>query len=133
MMPEASRRGGGSRVLLVKPDHNIPTRYHEPPLGVLSLAAYLRQVEGAEVRVLHFPVSPIGYDGLAGEIRSFRPSWIGISAVSFESRACTASPALRRRLRPTSPSSSAARTRRSTPPSSWTTRTSTTPCSARAS
>jgi anaerobic magnesium-protoporphyrin IX monomethyl ester cyclase len=86
MMPETSRRGGGSRVLLVKPDHNIPTRYHEPPLGVLSLAAYLRQVEGAEVRVLHFPVSPIGYDGLAGEIRSFRPSWIGVSAVSFESR-----------------------------------------------
>lgn len=79
-------KGGGPRVLLVKPDHNIPTRYHEPPLGVLSLAAYLRREQGADVRILHFPVSPVGYDGLGDEIRSFRPDWVGVSAVSFESR-----------------------------------------------
>jgi radical SAM superfamily enzyme YgiQ (UPF0313 family) len=73
------------RVLLVKPDQNAATNYHAPPLGLMAVAANLRRA-GAEVRIVHQPVEGIGPEALGRRIRDFAPDWVGVSALTFESR-----------------------------------------------
>lgn len=74
------------KILLIKPEQNAPTDYHSPPLGLMAVAASLRRAEGAEVRILHQPVARIGAEDLEGHIRAFDPDWVGISAITFESK-----------------------------------------------
>jgi len=82
-----ARRDGQQRILLVKPPLNdAGSRYYAPPLGVLSLAAWLRRRGDAEVRVLHLHPRGPGWDEAGGVMREWRPHWVGVSALTFESK-----------------------------------------------
>lgn len=54
-----------------------------PPLGLLYLAAYLREDGGHEVEILDMPVEEMGYGRLPGEIRRRSPDVVGITAMTF--------------------------------------------------
>jgi len=82
------------KILLVSPPHEHmfsqgqPRYYAEeqavlPPLGLLSLAAYLlEQAPQHEVRVLDMPVLKMGQEGLAADLRGFAPDVVGISCLT---------------------------------------------------
>jgi len=74
------------RIIIVKPDHNVPTKYHSPPLGPLYLASTLREKAAAEVCIIHIPVEEGKYNVLEKKLSDFKPDWVGISALSFESK-----------------------------------------------
>jgi anaerobic magnesium-protoporphyrin IX monomethyl ester cyclase len=74
------------RVLLFKPYHNVPTQYYAPPLGAMYLASYLRRRGDVDVRIIHPPAVNMTYDEAGRQIRDFKPDWVGISALSFESK-----------------------------------------------
>ena len=74
-----------TRILLVRPYQNRDAESLMPPLGLMYLASYLRRRDDADVRIIDMTPSRIGYDNLGEEIRNFRPDWLGISALTFES------------------------------------------------
>jgi anaerobic magnesium-protoporphyrin IX monomethyl ester cyclase len=78
--------GGTPKILLIKAEQNAPTNYHAPPLGIMAVAANLRLRSGADVRIVHQPVAGVGCDDLGPIIREFAPDWVGISAITFESK-----------------------------------------------
>jgi anaerobic magnesium-protoporphyrin IX monomethyl ester cyclase len=55
------------------------------PLGMMYLAAYLRRREGVDVRIIDMLPAGMAYKNLGQEIRNYRPDWLGISALTFES------------------------------------------------
>jgi anaerobic magnesium-protoporphyrin IX monomethyl ester cyclase len=87
---------------LIKAEQNAPTNYHSPPLGLMAVAASLRQRGGADVRILHQPVARVDAEELGRRIRELEPDWVGISAITFESkglhRAAAVAKAVRRDL-----------------------------------
>lgn len=74
------------RVLLVKPYQPVTLPIASPPLGILYLAATLRQVLGAgvEVRVIDAWLDQRRYWQVLREVEEFRPHVLGISALNFE-------------------------------------------------
>lgn len=54
-----------------------------PPLGLLYIAASLRQQGGHTVEVLDAPVENIGYDTLVEAVRERSPDLVGITAMTF--------------------------------------------------
>jgi len=74
------------RVLLIKPYYNTANKYYAPPLGVLYLASYLRRRKNIDVRIIHMAPANIQYEDIESEIKAYQPSWLGISALSFESK-----------------------------------------------
>jgi len=78
--------GGTPKILLIKAEQNAPTDYHAPPLGLMAVAANLRKRTGADVRIVHQPVAKIGCGDLGPIVRELEPDWVGISAITFESK-----------------------------------------------
>ncbi len=72
------------RVLLIKPRHNENTGHAVPPLGVMSLAAYVRRRPDVDVRIIDMSPWPMTYADLDFQIRRYAPDLVGISAITFE-------------------------------------------------
>lgn len=53
-----------------------------PPLGLLYLAASLRQVGGHDVRIFDMPAQDLSYAALADALRQERPGLVGITAIT---------------------------------------------------
>jgi len=77
---------GIQRVLLIKPDQNAQTNYHAPPLGLMAVAASLRRAGDVDVHIIHQPVAGLKSEELGRRIRELEPDWVGISALTFESK-----------------------------------------------
>jgi radical SAM superfamily enzyme YgiQ (UPF0313 family) len=56
------------------------------PLGLMYLAGYLRRREDVDVRIIDMAPTRMAYENLGREIRNYRPDWLGISALTFESK-----------------------------------------------
>lgn len=84
MTPVSS--GERLRVLLVKPYQPRNMRVACPPLGLLYLAATLRQTFGTdvEVRLLDLMVEERRYFTARDTLREFRPHVVGLSALNWE-------------------------------------------------
>ncbi|GAB4432260.1 MAG: hypothetical protein OHK0011_15090 [Turneriella sp.] len=78
------------RVLLLKPFQPIDLWLAAPPLGLLSIAAALRNaLPGIDVRVVDMNVRGLGAQWLHYAITRFRPDVVGVSALNFQlSAAC---------------------------------------------
>ncbi len=89
MTGETERRPAGRpRVALVKSRANDPEwRQLSQPIGILSVAAFLRRELGAEVRIIDIRLRDLDRPGLESFLREFSPSVVGISALTFESDA----------------------------------------------
>ena len=85
---QGEKRAAPGRVLLIKSCPNDPTsRQVNHPLGLMSIAAYLREKYGYEVRIEDIRVSRNDRFGLESAVRAFNPDVVGISALTFESNA----------------------------------------------
>ena len=73
------------------------------PLGIMYLAAYLRRREDVDVRIIDMPSVRMAYENLGREIRNYRPDWLGISALTFESRGLHRVAAIAKEVRPDLP------------------------------
>lgn len=73
------------RILLIRPYRNKPTRSLMPPLGIMCLAAYLRERRDLDIKILDMEPAGISYEAVGREILQYRPDWLGISALTFES------------------------------------------------
>ena len=74
-----------------------------PPLGMMCLAAYLRRRENVEVRIIDMAPAGMSYKDLAQEIRNYNPDWLGISALTFESKGLHRVAAIAKEVRPDLP------------------------------
>lgn len=74
------------RVLLVKPYQPTRFRIACPPLGLLYLAATLRQTFGGdvEVRLVDLGLEQQRYVELRGILQTFRPHVVGVTALNWE-------------------------------------------------
>src|SRR5215467_2295178 len=81
-----SRPAERLRVLLVKPYQPTHMRVASPPLGLLYLAATLRQMFGndVEVRLLDQKLDQARYSEARGLLQEFRPHVVGLSALNWE-------------------------------------------------
>jgi radical SAM superfamily enzyme YgiQ (UPF0313 family) len=89
-LEEAEPAGGRTRVLLIKcncdaNDPKYPTVTH--PLGIMSIAAYLRKNYGCDARIIDLRVTRFDPDELEAVIREYSPDVVGISALTYESDA----------------------------------------------
>ncbi len=75
-----------ARVLLIK-SRSLVTKNmgSNPPLGVMYLAAYLRQRLGAEVRLLDLKFLDRPVEDVLAQAAAFRPDLVGLSALTAES------------------------------------------------
>jgi anaerobic magnesium-protoporphyrin IX monomethyl ester cyclase len=73
------------------------------PLGIMYLAAYLRRREGVDVRIIDMSPAGIAYENLGQEIRNYRPDWLGISALTFESEGLHRVAAIAKEVQPDLP------------------------------
>jgi radical SAM superfamily enzyme YgiQ (UPF0313 family) len=89
------------RVLLVKA-RNLRARNtsHTPPLGVLSLAAYLRQHLAAEVRVVDVERMADPDREVAEAVRAAEPDLVGVSGITCEAPMLHRAAELARGVRP---------------------------------
>jgi anaerobic magnesium-protoporphyrin IX monomethyl ester cyclase len=56
-----------------------------PPLGMMYLAAYLRRRGDLDIKIVDMAPAKVSYESIGKEIREYRPNWLGISALTFES------------------------------------------------
>jgi radical SAM superfamily enzyme YgiQ (UPF0313 family) len=73
------------------------------PLGMMYLAAYLRRRESVDVRIIDMSPARMAYENLGQEIRNYRPDWLGISALTFESDGLHRVAAIAKEVRPDLP------------------------------
>jgi len=82
---DAAPRPGSPRVMLVKGYFNDPSsRQICHPLGLMYLAAVLRESYGCQVRIIDMRIGDYSYERLEEEMRSFAPAFVGISALTAE-------------------------------------------------
>jgi anaerobic magnesium-protoporphyrin IX monomethyl ester cyclase len=76
------------RVLLIKSCSNDPTwKQVNHPVGLMSIAAYLRKKYQYDVRIEDIRISGSDRYGIEAIIRQYTPDVVGISALTFESDA----------------------------------------------
>jgi radical SAM superfamily enzyme YgiQ (UPF0313 family) len=86
----ASPRPQLPRVMLVKGFLNDPSsRQLNHPLGIMYLAAALRENNQCEVRLVDMRVGEYTYERLEREMRSFAPAFVGISALTADTVSVT--------------------------------------------
>jgi anaerobic magnesium-protoporphyrin IX monomethyl ester cyclase len=73
-----------TRILFVRPNSKLPRTL---PLGVMSIAAYLRQRGLSDIRILDMRVHDLSVDQVRDEIAAYRPDVVGITAMSLEAQA----------------------------------------------
>ncbi len=91
------------RVLLIRPHRNNATLSLMPPLGSMYLAAYLRRRGDVDVRIIDMAPAKMAYEDMGREIRDYRPDWLGISALTFESEGMTQVAAIAKQVQPDLP------------------------------
>jgi radical SAM superfamily enzyme YgiQ (UPF0313 family) len=91
------------RVLLIRPYRNKTTTCLMPPLGMMYLAAYLRRRGNVQVRIIDMAPAKMAYEEVGAEIRGFRPDWVGISALTFESDGMHRMASIAKEVRPDLP------------------------------
>jgi anaerobic magnesium-protoporphyrin IX monomethyl ester cyclase len=91
------------RILLIRPYQNLDTRDLMVPLGIMHVAAYLRRRGDVEVRIIDMAPARMTYKNLELEIRTSRPDWLGISALTFESNGLHRVAAIAKELQPDLP------------------------------
>ena len=76
------------KIQLIKPGTFFEEMGIGPPMGILSLAAMLREEFAGEVEIdiVQQVVDDLDFDQLAERIRSFSPDLIGFSLLSVEAR-----------------------------------------------
>jgi radical SAM superfamily enzyme YgiQ (UPF0313 family) len=83
---QAEKAAAPRRVLLIKSCPNDPTsRQVNHPLGLMSIAAYLREKYHYDVKIEDIRVTRKDRFGLESAIRLYAPDIVGISALTFES------------------------------------------------
>jgi radical SAM superfamily enzyme YgiQ (UPF0313 family) len=76
------------RILLIKSPQNDPTwRQITHPLGLMSIAAYLRKKYQYDIKIEDMRISRNGSVDLESTIRSYAPDVVGVSALTHESDA----------------------------------------------
>ncbi len=91
------------RVLLIRPYRNTHTMSIMPPLGMMSLAAYLRQRGDVDVRIIDMAPAKLEYEEIGKKILDYQPDWLGISALTFESEGMHKVAAIAKETRPEMP------------------------------
>ncbi len=87
-MEDHSNTSKAIRVLLIKSCSNDPSyRVINHPLGLMSIAAYLREKCGCQVKIIDLRLDARDRSSLESEIRRYAPDIVGISALTFESNA----------------------------------------------
>ena len=87
-MEDISNTTRPARVLLIKSRSNDPAySVINHPLGLMSIAAYLREKYACQVKIEDLRLNGDGRSGLESEIRLYAPDIVGISALTFESDA----------------------------------------------
>jgi anaerobic magnesium-protoporphyrin IX monomethyl ester cyclase len=74
-----------------------------PPLGMLYLAAYLRRRGDLDVKIIDMDPASVSYERICEEIRDYQPSWLGISALTFESEGLHRLAAIAKEVQPDLP------------------------------
>ncbi len=74
------------RVLLLKPYQDVPRIVHSPPLGLLYLAAALRERFGSDVdvQVVDMKARTLPPKWVESKLKEFEPDVVGLSALNFE-------------------------------------------------
>jgi len=88
---------------LIRPYLNLKSKNLMPPLGMMYLAAYLRRREDIDVQIIDMAPAAMAYKSLGQEIRNYRPDWLGISALTFESDGLHRVAAIAKEVRPDLP------------------------------
>ena len=84
----AGRAAARRRILLIKSPQNDPKwRQISHPLGLMSIAAYLRKNYPYDVKIEDIRISGSGRSALESVIRGYAPDAVGISALTHESGA----------------------------------------------
>jgi radical SAM superfamily enzyme YgiQ (UPF0313 family) len=73
-----------ARVLFVRPNSKLPRTL---PLGLMSVAAYLRQRGLGDVRIVDMRVHDMSLARVQDEIAAYQPDVVGITALSLEAQA----------------------------------------------
>jgi anaerobic magnesium-protoporphyrin IX monomethyl ester cyclase len=76
-----------TRILFVRPNSKLPRTL---PLGVMSIAAYLRQHGLSDIRILDMRVHDLSVDQARDEIAAYQPDIVGLTALSLEAQAAHA-------------------------------------------
>jgi radical SAM superfamily enzyme YgiQ (UPF0313 family) len=72
-------------IVFIKAGRKRPRQHFSPPLGIMSLAAYLKDnVPDTRIKIIDMVPQGLDIDGAAKEAVSFAPDIIGISAMSHE-------------------------------------------------
>jgi len=88
MKTECDLSGTTWRILLIKSNYNAPVHLSVvPPLGLMCLAAYLREHYRYQVKIEDLRLSGNNAEFLETAIRDYAPDVVGISALSFETDA----------------------------------------------
>ncbi len=92
------------RVALVRAGHKSVRQHYSPPLGIMSLAAYLRDHDPEmELKLVDMAPRDLTPDQAAEEVLDFQPGMVGISAMSYEAGAMSEIAALVKKSRPDLP------------------------------
>ncbi len=76
-----------ARIVLVKAGYRSVRQHYAPPLGVMSLAAFLRdRVPGLEIKIIDMLQRDMSAQSVAKEALEFEPDLVGLSAMSYEAR-----------------------------------------------
>ena len=88
------------RILLVQARFSVHFGYVTPPLGLMSLSAFLKRAGYRDVEVLHLDALPASGEHLKGKLREFKPDIVGIGAMTAQAKSMHAAARLVKELLP---------------------------------
>lgn len=88
------------KILLIQARFTVHFGYITPPLGLISLSAFLKRAGYSDVEVVHLEIAGGGPDRLEERLREFRPDIVGISAMTAQARSMREIAALAKRVSP---------------------------------
>lgn len=93
-----------TRFVLIKAGRPSARQHYAPPLGIMSLASFLRDRRpNAEIRIIDMLAHGLSADETARQAMVFEPDLIGVSAMSYEAEAMSDLAAAIKKLRPDLP------------------------------
>ena len=88
------------KILLIQARFTVHFGYITPPLGLISLSAFLKQAGYRDVEVVHLEIAGGGPDYLEKRLREFKPDIVGISAMTAQARSLREIAGLVKRVSP---------------------------------
>lgn len=88
------------KILLIQAKFTVHFGYITPPLGLISLSAFLKQAGYRDVEVVHLEIAGGGPDHLEKRLQEFKPDIVGISAMTAQARSLREIAALAKRVSP---------------------------------